>query len=476
MNVSLPAGFLTIEPARLPANEPEADYSRDDDRDRVDYESTTFPERCATGTPSELTAKLYGCSGSLGTTRYKEASKFRDLPSMDWADARLALSRLIAGVRDRYSYQRGRCGATSRDLVALAEFALTARGFDFLGKKGENAPKFRKELAEAGMLLLRPPLLHRLTASAHNSRITANPITETMSKGWEPNDALQARVPVSDGVYVRIIYNSKPEEARASLEFMRHWLAKEEKQRGFADYVDARLSSGNVTAAEYAQAMNNADGLAFMSAKLVALYYGIMHSMPIYRLYPATSESEAFELWWPWGRAMPLIDGGPTKAPITRKRVLDPGIITAKRPQDVVREVMQRTGINRTTAQRMTAKLRAEMRRERKALALSMLRRGATRAEVARAVCLSPSRISAMFKGSGTPEQKGPGRFPAAWPLPRLRLGAQMTPHILAMTCTNTEWILAFQPVAGGEYTSRAGSSLSVIHSASTRLASVCGQ
>ena len=39
----------------------------------------------------------------------------------------------------------------------------------------------------------------------------------------------------------------------------------------------------------------------------------------------------------------------PSKA---RKKVLDPRIITATRPQDVVREVMQRTSINRTTAQR----------------------------------------------------------------------------------------------------------------------------
>jgi len=89
-----------------------------------------------------------------------------------------------------------------------------------------------------------------------------------------------------------------------------------------------------------------------------------------------------------------------------RKKVLDPSIITAKRPQDVVHEVIKRTGINRTTAQRMTAKLRAEMRMKRRDLAMSMLRNGKTRVEVARAVSLSPSRISAMFKGQTFPTKK----------------------------------------------------------------------
>jgi DNA-binding IclR family transcriptional regulator len=86
--------------------------------------------------------------------------------------------------------------------------------------------------------------------------------------------------------------------------------------------------------------------------------------------------------------------------------VVDPAIITAKRPQDVVREVIERTGINRTTAQRMTGNMRAEMRRSRKAMALSMLRRGETRAAVARTVGLSPSRVSAMFKNQKFPTKK----------------------------------------------------------------------
>ena len=53
------------------------------------------------------------------------------------------------------------------------------------------------------------------------------------------------------------------------------------------------------TAAEYAEALHIAEMLAFTSAKLLVLYAGVMHSMPIYRLYPATSEREAIVLWWP---------------------------------------------------------------------------------------------------------------------------------------------------------------------------------
>ena len=67
---------------------------------------------------------------------------------------------------------------------------------------------------------------------------------------------------------------------------------------------------------------------------------------------------------------------------------------------------MDLTGINRTTAQRMTAKLRASMRAERRAKALMLLRKGEARALVARSVGLSPSSISVMFKGPHSPARR----------------------------------------------------------------------
>ena len=122
----------------------------------------------------------------LDSSRYMEATKLRDMPSMDWTDARVALKRLVIDLRvDVYYRRRYRSSedAAAADLVALAEFALTARGFDFAGKKGENTTKFRKELVEAATLRLHPPLANRLTASAQNAQITAKPITEYMRFG-----------------------------------------------------------------------------------------------------------------------------------------------------------------------------------------------------------------------------------------------------------------------------------------------------
>jgi hypothetical protein len=153
------------------------------------------------------------------------------------------------------------------------------------------------------------------------------------------------------------------------------------------------------TAADYAEVVHIAEMLDFTGSKLSMLYAGIMHSMPFYRLHPATPEREMITSFWPWGRPPLLIDGGPAKPPKPRKAVLDPAIITVAKPQHVVREVMEKTGIDRTTAQRLTAKLRAEMRAQRQKKAATMLCQGATKAEVARVVGLSPSRVSALFKG-----------------------------------------------------------------------------
>jgi hypothetical protein len=405
MSKALPPGFLTIEaPAPAAPEQPEDEAPwRAAGRRRSALETTRFPEPVATGTPADLLTKIFACSGSPDSTRYQEATRYRVIPDMDWPDARVALNRLVVGLQGGY-WQRH--AATSAELVALAEFALTARTVDFQGRKGDHAPKFRKQLSHAISVYLHSHLLKRLNVSADNARVTARPIIDQLRQ-FQSNDALQAMIPLPDSGFVRIM-EATPGQAFAALQYMRDWMADQAQARAFAEDVATRLGVGgaDVTAQDYAAAISTADAVEFMSAKLVMLYVGIAHSIPLYRLYPTTPEREAIELWWPWGRAMPLVDGGPAKAPQTRKKVVDPAIITAKRPQDVVREVIERTGINRTTAQRMTADMRADMRRSRKAIALSMLRRGETRTAVARTVGLSPSRISAMFKSQKFPTKK----------------------------------------------------------------------
>jgi hypothetical protein len=79
--------------------------------------------------------------------------------------------------------------------------------------------------------------------------------------------------------------------------------------------------------------------------------------------------------------------------------MLDPAIITTTRPAEVIREVMQKTGMNRTTAALLTKDIRAKLRREREERALWLLLAGKPRAEVAAAVGLSPSRLGEIFKG-----------------------------------------------------------------------------
>jgi hypothetical protein len=206
-------------------------------------------------------------------------------------------------------------------------------------------------------------------------------------------------VPTPAGEWVRVV-EATADQVAAALDYLRATMATWDPRRPVSAGILDRLFRGEPpTAAEYAEAIHIADMLVFISAKLVTLYAGLMHSMPIYRLYPAISEPEAIALWWPWGRPAPLVEGAPPRPPQPRKRLLDPSLITATRPQDVVREVMQKTGINRTTVQSMTASMRAHMRCERQYRARRLLLEGLTKAEVARRVGLSPSRISALFKG-----------------------------------------------------------------------------
>jgi hypothetical protein len=321
---------------------------------------------------------------------------------MDWEEARVALKRLLSDTDRRW--------AGSRHYVDVAEFALTAWGFEGLvGRKGDHAVKLRKELSDAVLLCIGRQLqsvLHTANAAADT---IARPITERLHEEhmWRGNSALWANVPTSASDWATII-EAGPGQILRSLDFLRaQWTTWHNGHTPATD-VSHRLAVREKmpTTAEYAEALHTADMLAFIGEKLTTLYAAIMHAMPVYRLYPATPEAEAIALWWPWGRPPPLVDGGPAKPSKPRKKVLDPNIITATQPQDVVREVMKETGINRTTVQRMTAGLRSGMRAERRTKALALLRKGKTRAEVARIVGLSPSRISAMFKGQNFPTKK----------------------------------------------------------------------
>jgi hypothetical protein len=411
--------FVTIAPPP-----PELQLGKTDDRDRFDYwprgprsetlsavqASKAFPELIAAGEPEALrTEKMFACSGSPDSSRYREATLFRAMQDMGWEEARIALNRLMEPVRS------GR-GEPS-DYVALAEFALTATGFaGFVGKRGEHAVKLREALGAARMIL-RKRLSEPLHQAERDAWRLSRPIT---AHGYRPDSderfanavvrAFWTLAPTPAGEWPRIV-EATADQALAALDYLRATLATWDARRPVLASVLDRLSEeGAPTAAEYAEAIHIADMLVFTSTKLVTLYAGLMHSMPIYRLYPSVSEAEAIALWWPWGRPAPLVSGAPPRPPKPRKRLLDPSVITATRPQDVVREVMQKTGINRTTAQSMTSSMRAQMRQKRLYEATRLLRDGLTKAEVARRVGLSPSRISALFKGEQFRRRRAVGR------------------------------------------------------------------
>jgi hypothetical protein len=409
----LPPG-VTIDPPpahlRLREHDPLGYWRRtadaDDETDRPPKlaDAKAFPARIETGAPDALSAKPFACSGGVDSSRYMEAKLYRPMPDMTWPEARAALNRLLVPVT---SYLRQ--DATTAHYVGLAEFALTAHGFTgFQGLKSDHAVKLRRELQEAiGHLCAW--LSRKLSDAAYQSRTITRPVTNRLQGySWRGNAALWAMVPVADDQWARI-NETPPAQAIAALDHLRAmhatWTVRRPEADRIADLLSKEKPADMPSAADYAEAVHIADMLDFTATKLSMLYAGIMHSIPFYRLHPATPEHEMIASFWPWGRPPPLIDGGPAKPPKPRKAVLDPAIITVAKPQHVVREVMEKTSIDRTTAQRLTAKLRAEMRSQRQEKAADLLRQGATKAEVARAIGLSPSRISAMFKGKMKPQE-----------------------------------------------------------------------
>lgn len=359
---------------------------------RRDARADAFPELCATEGPEALAAKLYGYSGSVETRRYARATKFSDMAGLDWSAARVALNRLV-----RWIHDDRRNGPEAAHCVALAEFALTARGFDFAGLKGESAPRFRKERTDAVRTLAYRLLKHLQSADERGEKLT-RPLAEMwpVTERWPPNQVLDATVPLAADRWVRVT-EATGDQALASLSFLRATWAAWCARRPTADDVRERLDAdAAVTALEYAEALHIGAMLEFTGERLVTLLNAMRHSMPIYRRFPHASEQDAVAAWWPWGPAMA---GGPPRPSGDKATKLDPSIITATKPADVIREVMEKLGVSRVLAGKLTKDIRATMRRERKATAREMLWQGVPRAEVAKAVGISPSRLGEIFKG-----------------------------------------------------------------------------
>ena len=191
-----------------------------DDRDRADilHDASAFPTHCVIGSPQEIMAKLFACSGSLGSSRYREATKFRAIPDMGWEEARIALARLQTDVSGWDRAHR----TTTEHYVALAEFALTVYGFQgFNGRRGEHAVKLRGELAHVIQVNLQHHLRMELHGSADTARVFDYPITNRLQgEGWRGNAVLWAKVPTSACQWVRII-EATPAQVIASLGYLR---------------------------------------------------------------------------------------------------------------------------------------------------------------------------------------------------------------------------------------------------------------
>jgi hypothetical protein len=89
---------------------------------------------------------------------------------------------------------------------------------------------FVKDLAHAITVSLRPALKFRLLASASAQKIIQKPIAEYMRDGWLPNKELFAMVPTPDGAFVKVS-EALPEQALASIEYLRRLLADREALR-----------------------------------------------------------------------------------------------------------------------------------------------------------------------------------------------------------------------------------------------------
>ena len=133
-----------------------------------------------------------------------------------------------------------------------------------------------------------------------------------------------------------IVIEATADQAVAALDYLRATLATWGAPPASASVSTRLVEGGAPTAAEYAEAIHIADMLAFTSTKLVTLYAGLMHSMPIYRLYPSSPRRKRSPCGGHGGVPRHWSTASRRGRQTQRKR-LDPSLITATRPQDVVR-------------------------------------------------------------------------------------------------------------------------------------------
>ena len=104
----LPSFFqIAPPPAELELETDSDDWGKYSWRHNYDYDrgpvgptrtqtAEAFPEAIAVDPPETLrTVKLFACSGSPDSARYREATRFLPLSDMGWEQARVALNRLV---------------------------------------------------------------------------------------------------------------------------------------------------------------------------------------------------------------------------------------------------------------------------------------------------------------------------------------------------------------------------------------------
>lgn len=200
----------------------------------------TVPELIAV---EPIDTKLFACSGGIESRSYREATTYRRSHDLTWEEARVALRRLYLPVQYAGS-------AKPADFVGLAEFALTADGYQgFVGRKGDHAGKLRDELdlAYGG---LRDHLARRLDMAEHHAARLAQAITRHGADMTDPAvasrlvGAFSTLLPLAGAKWVQLA-RAAPDEVLAALEELRSRWVTWSVRRPAVDDVIARLQAAD---------------------------------------------------------------------------------------------------------------------------------------------------------------------------------------------------------------------------------------